>query len=477
MTLFEHQAQQQMDRDAPLAARMRPRTFDEFVGQEHIIGPGRALRKGIEADRIPSMVLWGPPGSGKTTLAHIIASTTSSHFSPVSAVGSGVADLRRIVVPLVSKETPPRIRLYALSALGRKEFRWTVDLLVDVLEQTVVGNEPNARDVFEEAAGALAANGDPRAILPMIAVIEADNTRDTIYGIGHFGLRKLTGVQYDEKHNGAWWRAWWEKNKGRFPAVSDTPIPVLRKGPAKEVSYRAPSDVADVPSQDLRAGGDPKKRYFLIGEADKEGAPEDGYKLLFVLPGGDGSADFHPFVQRIYKNVLSEDWLIAEPVAPEWDKRQFERITWPTAKSRYPAAKFTTEAFIAAILKDVRSKVKLDSRAIFMLGWSSGGPPVYATTLTKKSPIVGAFVAMSIFVPSKMPKLEGGKDKAFYLLQSPDDQVTKILFAERAEKSLQAAGAKVKLERYPGGHGWQGNVFGMLRDGIGWLEQNAAAVN
>ena len=75
---------------------MRPRSFDEFVGQEHVVGPGRALRKSIEADQIPSIVLWGPPGSGKTTLAYLIASVTQSHFSPVSAVGSGVADLRRI---------------------------------------------------------------------------------------------------------------------------------------------------------------------------------------------------------------------------------------------------------------------------------------------------------------------------------------------------------------------------------------------
>ena len=76
---------------------MRPRSFDEFVGQEHVVGPGRALRRTIEADRIPSMVLWGPPGSGKTTLGSLIASLTSSHFSPISAVGSGVADLRRVV--------------------------------------------------------------------------------------------------------------------------------------------------------------------------------------------------------------------------------------------------------------------------------------------------------------------------------------------------------------------------------------------
>ena len=86
-----------MEREAPLAARMRPRSFDEFVGQEHLVGEGRVLRKSIEADQLVSMIFWGPPGSGKTTLARIIAKMTRSHFSPISAVTAGVADLRRIV--------------------------------------------------------------------------------------------------------------------------------------------------------------------------------------------------------------------------------------------------------------------------------------------------------------------------------------------------------------------------------------------
>ena len=81
----------------PLAARMRPRTLDEFVGQEQIVGPGRALRRAIESDQIPSMVLWGPPGTGKTTLAQIIANLTGAHFAKLSAVSAGVADLRRVV--------------------------------------------------------------------------------------------------------------------------------------------------------------------------------------------------------------------------------------------------------------------------------------------------------------------------------------------------------------------------------------------
>ena len=97
MTLFEHNAKQHLAKQAPLAARMRPRSFDEYVGQNHIIGPGKILRRSIEADQIPSMILWGPPGIGKTTLASLIASITSSHFETISAVTSGVADLRRIV--------------------------------------------------------------------------------------------------------------------------------------------------------------------------------------------------------------------------------------------------------------------------------------------------------------------------------------------------------------------------------------------
>jgi len=97
MDMFEHQFEKDKLKDAPLAARMRPASFDEFVGQECIVGKGRVLRRAIESGKLPSIVLWGPPGSGKTTLAYIIAGITDSHFSPVSAVSAGVADLRRII--------------------------------------------------------------------------------------------------------------------------------------------------------------------------------------------------------------------------------------------------------------------------------------------------------------------------------------------------------------------------------------------
>ena len=97
-----------MARSQPLAARMRARSLDEYVGQEDIVGPGRLLRRAIESDRLfSSILLWGPPGTGKTTLAMIIANTTRSHFEQINAVMSGVGDIRRIV-----EESKERLKLY-----------------------------------------------------------------------------------------------------------------------------------------------------------------------------------------------------------------------------------------------------------------------------------------------------------------------------------------------------------------------------
>src|SRR6266699_6630274 len=82
---------------APLATRMRQRSLEEFVGQEHILGPGKLLRRAIEADRLPSVILSGPPGTGKTTLAQIIARLTNAKFQRLSGVESNVAEMRKVV--------------------------------------------------------------------------------------------------------------------------------------------------------------------------------------------------------------------------------------------------------------------------------------------------------------------------------------------------------------------------------------------
>ena len=108
MDLFDHALKERLATEAPLAARMRPRTLDEYVGQDEIAGPGRLLRRAIEADRLfSSIILWGPPGTGKTTLAQIIANSTKSYFASISAVLSGVADLRKVIL-----EAKERRKLY-----------------------------------------------------------------------------------------------------------------------------------------------------------------------------------------------------------------------------------------------------------------------------------------------------------------------------------------------------------------------------
>jgi putative ATPase len=96
MDLFAQARQEQFEREAPLAARMRPRTLDEFVGQEHVVGPGRLLRRAIQADQLSSLIFYGPPGTGKTTLAAVIANTTRSRFVTLNAVLAGVQDIREV---------------------------------------------------------------------------------------------------------------------------------------------------------------------------------------------------------------------------------------------------------------------------------------------------------------------------------------------------------------------------------------------
>ena len=97
MDLFEYAAQKEKESASPLASRMRPRTLDEVVGQQHIIGKGRMLERAIRADRLGTVIFYGPPGTGKTTLARVIAGTTSAYFCQINATSSGKKEMEEVV--------------------------------------------------------------------------------------------------------------------------------------------------------------------------------------------------------------------------------------------------------------------------------------------------------------------------------------------------------------------------------------------
>ena len=97
MDLFDYMRQTNQEKEAPLAARLRPRTLDEVVGQQHIIGKDKLLYRAIQADKLSSIIFYGPPGTGKTTLARVIANTTSAEFMQINATVAGKKDMEEVV--------------------------------------------------------------------------------------------------------------------------------------------------------------------------------------------------------------------------------------------------------------------------------------------------------------------------------------------------------------------------------------------
>ena len=137
MDLFEAAAQKPSP-DDPLADRMRPQTLDEVVGQQHILGPKQLLRRLLETDRIPSLVLWGPPGTGKTTLARLIARHTRARFEALSAVLSGVADLRKVLASARQRRSHHGERTILFIDEIHRWSKSQQDALLDAVEKGIV---------------------------------------------------------------------------------------------------------------------------------------------------------------------------------------------------------------------------------------------------------------------------------------------------------------------------------------------------
>src|SRR5262249_29638161 len=194
-------------------------------------------------------------------------------------------------------------------------------------------------------------------------------------------------------------------------------------------------------AKEMKAGGDANKRYFLIGPRKDVKAPKEGFGLVLVMPGGDGSEDFHEFVKSLYEEAVPERYLVAQLVAKMWKEDQ--EIIWPTANDLLPDAKFTTEPFVEAVIADVARTHALNPRHVFTLSWSSGGPAAYAVSLQKKTAVTGSFIACSVFKPKQLPPLEQAKGHAYYLYHSPGDKICPFRMAKEAAQQLEKIGAKV----------------------------------
>ena len=167
--LFDHALEKRLEHEAPLAARLRPRTLDEFIGQDEIVGEGRLLRRAIIADRLfSSIILWGPPGTGKTTLAMVIANQTKSHFETLSAVLAGKPDLRRVI-----NEAMERRRLYNKRTIlfVDEVHRWNKAqqdaLLLHVERGTLTLIGATTENPYFEVIGALVSRSRVFQLLPL----------------------------------------------------------------------------------------------------------------------------------------------------------------------------------------------------------------------------------------------------------------------------------------------------------------------
>lgn len=378
-------------------------------------------------------------------------------------------DQREIVLPLAASPHPLPLRAWAIAMLGEADAAWVVGELLAILD-SARARPDELRALLSPIARALGGLGEARAIPALIAAMEAEGSAAGAQTVGTFGLSPLTGVRQGEGRDAKWWREWWDKNRARYgPDAAQLRIapPKLPEVAQPDAESPADADVADVPAVNFAAQYDNQKRYTLIGLRQDE--PLKPHKVLLVMPGGDGQAGARDFLRRVYKNSLSSEWLLVQVIAPRWDAAQAEEVVWPTRLTPYAAAEFDTESLLDAVLSDLKGRTPIDPAHVYLMAWSSGGPAAYAAMMNQQTPFKGAFIAMSVLPRAKPADWANTKDRRFWLYQSPDDNTTPMKHAQDADAILKRSGAKVELRSYPGGHGWQGDVYPAIKSAVDWL--------
>ena len=410
-------------------------------------------------------------------------------------VRPNAAFLKSAILPLAGKDNPINVRYTALMMLGAADNQWASEPLLKML----IDEYPE--QITYNLATALGAIGDAHVVPTLIGMLDADNTREGVITIGNV-LASVTGVQVAEAHDAAWWRQWLTKNKMRLPPdVREMPIPkvALRKRqPGFNNEFIAPNRA------ELRhANADPHSAYWLIIPNNGRVARMNNFQgnirviqngvvqnvvnqnaaaggaikmttpgLLVVLSAGDGNgANAVTLWQDIADTVFKGRYLIALPVAPRWNGDQ--KIAWLTAENKKDVkqAKFTTEALVADIVKDVVGTYALDSAHVFLHGTADSGPAVYAASLEPSTPFKGFYLLASPFKSAGL-SLKQAKGRRYLLQNSKEDKTVPYLMVAAGQKILTDNGASVKLLGYHGEGGYrfaEGREKAM-NDAMNWLE-------
>lgn len=300
--------------------------------------------------------------------------------------------------------------------------------------------------------------GDQRDLpwlVPLMTTEEPLEGRSLLANLAIAKLANLQGLENLADKDANWWTHWWHDNHARFGHV-DSSLPNIhdwiRKGPA------AAPPIQTWTNQGATAS------YYRLGGEDTSLAPPQGFKLLVILPGGDGGHGFFPFVKNIFQHSLDTSWIVVQPVAIQWTPNQ--QVVWPTSINPVDGMKFTTEVMVEGIIKDIQAQFPIDPQNIVSMSWSSSGPAAYAFSQRPESPIRGSYIAMSVFKLPFLPDPNRVKEHRYVIEHSPEDKLCPFHMAELARKTLRNAGATVTDVNYAGGHGWHGNAMERIQSAL-----------
>ena len=333
--------------------------------------------------------------------------------------------VQRAILPLASRNSPPAIRLQAVSFLGSVNGVWASDRLFDMLIDDTFYRE-RERGTF---MAAFSNSTDPHVIPKMIALLEADDLPQTAQLLG-FALPRLTGAKFDSLHDGGWWHIWWDRNKSRFPedvqAVPFPRVPSRRNSGSSAFFVRRHAEVRLI-------GDDPQRAYWLLCPAYTAPTTEpDGpaplsrkptFGLIVALADGAGNGeDLTDFWRDAIQKSLKDGYFVALPIAPKWNAHQ--PAAWITQQNmaQVKEARFSTETFLNDIVKDVQERYPIDPSRLFLHGVGDGGLAAYACSLNDTTPFRGFYLLSSPFKTAQLPALTHAKGRRYLIQQSKEDK-------------------------------------------------------